>query len=75
MSELTEVVERASREMAPHLITTYLYELARDFNHFYEASRIIGDEREALRLGLVRAYRDSLARGLAVLGITAPDRM
>lgn len=75
MSELTEVVERASRELAPHLITTYLYELARDFNHFYEASRIIGDEREALRLGLVRAYRDSLARGLAVLGITAPDRM
>jgi arginyl-tRNA synthetase len=59
----------------PHLICTYLYELAQEFNRFYEKCRIIGDEREAVRLSLVVQYRDTLARGLGLLGIVAPEKM
>lgn len=75
ISEASEVVEKAAKELLPHMICNYLYELAQEFNRFYEKSRILGDEREAIRLPLVELYRDALGRGLAVLGIVAPEKM
>ncbi len=75
IGEYNEVLERAVSELMPHHICTYLYELAQEFNRFYEHSRIIGDEREAVRLDITRLYRDTLARGLGVLGIVAPETM
>jgi arginyl-tRNA synthetase len=75
ITEYQEVVERAVAELMPHHICTYLYELAQKFNQFYEHNRVIGDERQALRLTLVGQYADTLRAGLGLLGITAPDRM
>jgi len=75
ITEYTEVVERATNELMPHHISTYLYELAQVFNRFYEHNRVIGDEREATRLQLVNLYAATLKNGLNLLGITAPDRM
>lgn len=75
LGEYHEVLERAGRELMTHHICTYLYELAQTFNRFYESSRIIGDEREALRLGLVQHYAATLADGLQLLGITAPEQL
>jgi arginyl-tRNA synthetase len=75
LSEFTEVVDRATAELMPHHIATYLYELAQTFNRFYEGNRVIGDERESVRLGLVKDYADKLKTGLGLLGITAPDKM
>lgn len=75
MSEYAEVVERATAELLPHYVTTYLYELAQAFNSFYEHNRVIGNEREAVRLRLVARYADVLKDGLGLLGITAPDHM
>lgn len=70
-----ETVELATNELIPHHICTYLYELAQKFNSFYEHNRVVGDEREAVRLALVRHYADTLKAGLELLGIAAPDRM
>ncbi len=75
ITEYTEVVERATTELMPHHICTYLYELAQQFNRFYEHNRVIGDERQAARLQLVQHYADTLKSGLELLGITAPERM
>lgn len=75
LSEYQEVVERATAELLPHHICTYLYELAQEFNRFYEHNRVIGDERQAVRIGLVGRYAQTLKDGLGLLGITAPDRM
>ncbi|MFZ2494281.1 MAG: DALR anticodon-binding domain-containing protein, partial [Candidatus Saccharimonadales bacterium] len=75
ISEYNSVVERAMNELMPHHICHYLYELAQEFNRFYEKNRVIGDERQAERLQLVSMYRDVLARGLMLLGITAPTSM
>lgn len=75
IGEYSEVLDKAVTELMPHHICNYLYELAQEFNRFYEKSRIIGDEREALRLHIVELYRDTLARGLEVLGIVAPEKM
>ena len=75
IGEYTEAVERATTELMPHHIANYLYELAQIFNRFYENNRVIGDGRESLRLGLVKAYADTLQKGLGFLGIHAPDKM
>jgi arginyl-tRNA synthetase len=75
IAEFTEVVDRSIDELMPHHICTYLYELAQVFNRFYEASRVIGDERESQRLRLVVLYADVLKSGLELLGIAAPERL
>lgn len=75
VSEYAEVVDRATAELMPHHICTYLYELAQIFNSFYEHNRVIGDAREAMRVQLVGQYADTLRAGLGLLGITAPDTM
>ena len=75
LSEFPEVVEKAAREYLVHGICNYLYELAQEFNRFYEHNRVIDDPRQAIRLALVTRYRDTLASGLRILGIIAPEKM
>lgn len=75
ISEFPEVVESAVNELMPHLVCTFLYELAQDFNSFYESNRVIDDPREGMRLSLIGAYAQVLENGLSLLGISAPDSM
>ena len=75
LTEYKEVVDRATQDLAPHLVCTYLYELAQEFNRFYENNRVIADPREAQRLYLVDQYAAILRSGLELLGIHAPETM
>jgi arginyl-tRNA synthetase len=75
LDEYQGMVKMATEQLHPHIICTYLFELAQNFNHFYEHSRIIGDPREESRLALVGAYAIVLKNGLSLLKISAPDRM
>lgn len=75
LSEYPEAVEKATKELMPHQVATYLYELSQVFNRFYEKSRVIDDPREDLRLQLVNKYAEVLKSGLSLLGISAPDKM
>lgn len=75
VSEYPEVVAKASDELMPHHITVYLYELAQVFNRFYENSRIMGDERQAIRAKLTDSYRQVLKHGLSLLSIEAPEKV
>jgi len=80
MKELTafpEVVARAAQEREPHRITGFLEGLARVAHAWYHKYRVLGEPapQEQARLVLARAVRQVLANGLAVLGISAPDRM
>lgn len=75
IGEYPEVVAQAMRELMPHHVCTYLYELAQVFNRFYEHNRVVGDPRAADRLYLVQQYADVLQDGLVLLGIPAPERM
>lgn len=75
LSEYPESVQIATQELAPHVICNYLYELAQNFNRFYENSTVIGDERENIRIYLVKKYSEILKDGLKLLGIEAPEKM
>ena len=75
IGEYHEIVELASNQLEPHHICNYLFELAQEFNRYYEKNKVIGGELESHRLGLVALYADTLRAGLGILGIHAPDRM
>lgn len=75
LTEYADVVTKATKDLTPHVICTYLYELTQEFNRFYEKNRVIDDEREAERLYLVKKYATILKKGLQLLGIDAPGQM
>jgi arginyl-tRNA synthetase len=76
--ELDTAVNAVATTLSPHKLTTYLYSLATTFTTFYENCPVLRAEDPAVRvsrLWLCRATRQSLALGLALLGIAAPERM
>lgn len=75
LSEYRETVEQAAQGLEPHHICTYLFELAQEFNRYYEHHQVIGSDKEAHRIAIVALYADILKAGLAILGISAPDEM
>lgn len=75
LAQYGEAIEQALTDGSPHHVCNYLYALSQTFNRFYEHSRVIGDAREALRVGLVRRYHEVLVEGLELLGIGVPARM
>ena len=75
LAEYASTVEQATRELMPHHICTYLYELSQEFNRFYENNRVIDDPRQGQRLTLVKQYADTLKNGLELLNIPAPEKM
>lgn len=77
LMEYPEVLENAAREFAPHLVAFYLKDFAAEFHSYYNATRILVDDdpvRQA-RLALVTAVGIVLRNGLALLGVSAPERM
>jgi arginyl-tRNA synthetase len=70
-------VAEAVDELAPHAIAFYLKDLAAEVHSYYNAERFLVDD-EALRnarLALVLAARQVLCNGLALIGVSAPERM
>jgi arginyl-tRNA synthetase len=77
LEEFPDVLTAAARELAPHSVAFYLRELAGEFHSYYNAERILVDD-EALRLArlaLCAAVRQTLANGLSLLGVSAPEKM
>lgn len=58
-----------------HLLPQYLVELSHAFNSFYSNSKIIGNEREAELLALVKATKQVLKNGLNLIGVSQPNKM
>jgi arginyl-tRNA synthetase len=83
MLQLPEVVDLAARQLAPHHVPHYAYELARATQTWYEAGnddpslRILGSEPavSAARLKLAAAARQVLANALDMVGVAAPESM
>ncbi len=72
-----EEIKLAARDYDPSRVNRYLGELAARFHRFYNACRIRGAEPELLdaRLKLADTVRAVLENGLALLGVTAPEKM
>jgi len=78
LAEFPELMARAAAEFSPHYLTYYLHDdVAARLHTYYNAERFLVEDEELklARLALVAATRQVLANGLAVLGVSAPERM
>jgi arginyl-tRNA synthetase len=81
IGEFPRVLKSAASLREPHRICRYLEDLAGDYHRFYDSCRVLpqGDEQptdlHTARLALCQATRQVIANGLAILGVTAPERM
>jgi arginyl-tRNA synthetase len=77
LDDFPEVLATAARELAPHLVTFYLRELAAEFHSYYNAEQFLVDDAKLrrARLALVVAVGQVVRNGLAVLGVSAPEKM
>ena len=75
--EFPNVVKVAARDMEPHKIAKYLYDLAREMNRYYEKTRVSdsNDIDKSARLQLLKKVSQTFQNGLNLLGIEIPDRM
>ncbi len=77
LARYPEVIRESAHALAPHRITYYLMQLAALFHLFYGRQRVV-TENETLsraRLCLVLAVQKVIRNGLALLGVSAPERM
>ncbi len=73
---LDQVFASAFDGFKPHVLATYLLEVAKAFNRFYHSQRILDDSTEVpARMALVRATAAVLKKGLSVLNMAAPEAM
>jgi arginyl-tRNA synthetase len=72
-----QVIENAAQDLAPHLVAFYLKELAADFHSYYNASRFLVEDGavKLARLALIAAAAQVIRNGLAILGVSAPEKM
>ena len=81
MMELVQfqaMMQNAAEETAPHKVCTYVYDLANAFNHFYHETKILGEEKEERKQGLIALLvltLNVLESCIDVLGFSAPDKM
>lgn len=75
--EYPDVIRLAARDLEPHKIATYLYELAKELNRYYETTRIADSApvERAARIALLHKVSHIFTHGLDVLGIEIPERM
>jgi arginyl-tRNA synthetase len=74
-----EVIRLSARDLEPHKIASYLYELAREMNRYYEQTPVatgnVTDTEKGARLGLLKKVSYVFEHGLSILGIEVPERM
>jgi arginyl-tRNA synthetase len=77
LAEFPEIIDLAAREFAPHQVAYYLRELAGEFHGYYNSTRFLVDDEpvKLARLALAVATRQILRNGLALLGVSAPEKM
>jgi len=77
LAQWPDTVRGAVDELAPHALAYYLRDLAADFHSFYNAQRVLVDDSglRSARLALLASTRQVLRNGLALIGVSAPERM
>ncbi|MFM2345662.1 MAG: hypothetical protein RL654_415, partial [Pseudomonadota bacterium] len=77
LAEYPEMLARAAEGLAPHDVAFYLRDLASAYHSYYAAVRFLDGSAAAMaaRMALLQATAQVLRNALAVLGVSAPERM
>jgi arginyl-tRNA synthetase len=72
------VIEEAALQLSPALVANYVYELAREYNQYYQEVQVLKEpdrDKVVFRLSLSRVIADVIARAMGLLGINVPEKM
>ncbi len=78
LESFPEVIQNAAQNRSPALIANYTYDLVRQYNSFYQAVSILGEEdlnKKIFRVQLSKKVADTIALAFQLLGIDVPERM
>lgn len=78
LGEFPQAVAEAAQKRLPHRITNYIFELASTFHSFYNADKVLDadhPERTKARLALIKTVQTTLKNALALIGVSAPEKM
>ncbi|MFV8373932.1 arginine--tRNA ligase [Flavobacterium sp. LB1P62] len=73
-----EVIQNAAHNHSPALLANFTYDLVREYNSFYQAVPILGEEdleKKIFRVQLSKKVADTIAASFSLLGINVPERM
>jgi arginyl-tRNA synthetase len=78
LSAFENKVKEAAREYSPAVIANYVYDLAKEYNQFYQSIPIFNEEdagKLKLRVALSKAVASAIKKGMLLLGILVPEKM
>lgn len=76
--EFPKVIQNSAKKRAPHMVATYIQELAANIHAFYTECRVINRDNievTSSRLALAKASQIVMRNALSVLGVSAPENM
>ena len=75
--EFTSVVKASALKEEPHLITNYVYELAKEFHSFYAHEKVLTSDNNYTqdRINLIKATKITIKNALRLIGVNAPEKM
>lgn len=78
LGEFPQAIAEAAEKRMPHRMTNYIFDLASTFHSFYNADKVLDAEkmdRSKARLALVKSVQITLRNALALIGVSAPEKM
>ncbi|RID87400.1 arginine--tRNA ligase [Peribacillus asahii] len=78
LGEFPQAIAEAADKRMPHRITNYIFDLASTFHSFYNAEKVLDADqldRSKARLALVKSVQITLKNALALIGVSAPEKM
>jgi arginyl-tRNA synthetase len=78
LSAFENKIREAARDYSPAVIANYAYELAKEYNQFYQSIPIFNEtdaSKLKLRVALSKSVADAIKKSMAMLGIPVPEKM
>ncbi|MGP4106193.1 arginine--tRNA ligase [Virgibacillus sp. L01] len=78
LGEFPKMIAEAAEKHTPHKVTQYVFDLATLLHSFYNAEKVLNQDEPELtkaRIALMKAVRITIANGLKILGVSAPEKM
>lgn len=79
LSEYPEVIKVAARDLEPHKIASFLYDLAKTFNRYYETTPVstsdVSEDIKSARLDVLKKVSQVFEHSLSIIGIEVPNNM
>ena len=73
--DFEDVIKDSAENLAPHKLTFYLQNLAKEFHSYYKSTKILNNDKLMTRLILIATIKSVLSNGLSLLGVSSPEEM